>query len=102
MPVPVGSRILIADLIRRAEEQGCKLHLSANRLMTPEGFRQIRYLFNLANRARFDLTDYDDDEFMLASEARRLRRQRCRPRLEKACGVFHSSRSCRRNSAAPP
>jgi hypothetical protein len=76
MPVPVGPRILIADLIRRAEEQGCKLHLSTNRLATPDGFQQIRFLFNPANRGRFDLTDYNDDEYMLASEidaaARRL------------------------------
>jgi hypothetical protein len=75
MPVPVGPRILIAELERRAEEQGCKLHLSTNRLVTPEGFRQIRYLFNPANRARFDLTDYADDEFMLASEIDAARRR---------------------------
>jgi hypothetical protein len=43
--------------------------------MTPEGFRQIRYLFNPANRARFDLTDYDNDEFMLASEIDAARRR---------------------------
>jgi hypothetical protein len=47
-----------------------------NRLVTPDGFQQIRFLFNPANRGRFDLTDYNDDEYMLASEieaaARRL------------------------------
>jgi hypothetical protein len=37
------AEILIADLIHRAEEQGCKLHLSTNRLVTPDGWRQIRY-----------------------------------------------------------
>jgi hypothetical protein len=75
MPVPVGPRIRIADLIRRAEEQGCKLHLSTNRLVTPEGWRQTRYLFNPTNRARLDLTDYDDDEYMLSSEIDAARRR---------------------------
>jgi hypothetical protein len=75
MPVQVGPRIRIADLIQRAREQGCELRLSTNRLVTPEGFRQIRFLFNPTNRARFDLTDYDDDEFMLGSEIDAARRR---------------------------
>ena len=68
MPVQVGPRILVADLIERAREQGCEVRLSTNRLVTQDGFRQIRFLFNPASRARFDITDYDDDEYMLASE----------------------------------
>jgi hypothetical protein len=75
MPVQVGPRIRIGDLIQRAQEQGCELRLSTNRLVAPEGFRQIRFLFNLASRARFDLTDYDDDDFMLASEIDAARRR---------------------------
>lgn len=75
MPVHVGPRIRIADLIQRAKEQGCELRLSTNRLVTPEGFRQIRFLFNPGNRARFDITDYDDDEYMLGSEIDAARRR---------------------------
>jgi hypothetical protein len=75
MAVPVGPRIRISDLIQRARQQGCELRLSTNRLVTPEGFRQIRFLFNPGNRARFDITDYDDDEFMLASEIEAARRR---------------------------
>lgn len=75
MPVQVGPRIRISDLIQRAKEQGCELRLSTNRLVTPDGFRQIKFLFNPASRARFDLTDYDDDDFMLASEIDAARRR---------------------------
>ena len=74
MPVQVGPRILVADLIERAREQGCEVRLSTNRLVTQDGFRQIRFLFNPASRARFDITDYDDDEYMLASEIDAARR----------------------------
>lgn len=75
MPVQVGPRIRIVDLIQRAKEQGCELRLSTNRLVTPDGFRQIKFLFNPGNCARFDLTDYDDNEFMLASEIDAARRR---------------------------
>jgi hypothetical protein len=75
MPVQVGPAIRITDLIRRAKEQGCELRLSTNRLVTPDGFRQIKFLFNPANQARFDLTDYDEDEFMLGSEIDAARRR---------------------------
>jgi hypothetical protein len=76
MPVRIGPMIRVADLIRQAEEQGCQLHLSTLRLVTPGGFLQIRYLFNPTTRGRFPLTDYEDQDFMLADEmdaaARRL------------------------------
>jgi hypothetical protein len=76
MPVPLGPRIRISDLVERAKEQGCRLLESTNMVATPYGFKRVRYLYNPSNRGRFDLTDYNDDEFMLASEidavARRL------------------------------
>ena len=75
MPVQVGPRILVADLIERARERGCEVRLSTNRLVTQDGFRQIRFLFNPVSRARFDITDYDDDEYMLASEIDAARRR---------------------------
>jgi hypothetical protein len=71
----VGPRIRISELIARAREQGCELRYSTNRLVTPDGFRQIRFLFNPASGKRFDLTDYDDDEYMLASEIDAARRR---------------------------
>jgi hypothetical protein len=76
MPVPRGPRIQVRDLIERAEQQGCKLQLSRVRRDTGGELRTIRYLYNPTTRDRFDISDYEDDEFMLASEidaaARRL------------------------------
>ena len=76
MPVPFGPRIKIRDLTERAEQQGCKLQISRAALDTAGGFKSIRYLYNPATWGRFDISDYEDDEFMLASEmeaaARRL------------------------------
>jgi hypothetical protein len=50
--------------------------MSAAKLDTLGEFRSIRYLYNPATKGRFDISDYDDDEYMLASEidaaARRL------------------------------
>jgi predicted RNA-binding protein associated with RNAse of E/G family len=71
----VGPRIRISELIARAREQGCELRYSTNRLVTQDGFRQIRFLFNPGSGKRFDLTDYDDDEYMLASEIDAARRR---------------------------
>ena len=76
MPVQRGPRIQIRDLIERAEQQGCKLQISLTSLDTFTGVKTIRYLYNPATRGRFDISDYEDDEYMLASEmeaaARRL------------------------------
>jgi hypothetical protein len=60
-----------------AERRKCILKVSKLRLVKPDGgFLQIKYLYNPANNGRFDLTDYDPDDFMLSSEiqnaARRL------------------------------
>jgi hypothetical protein len=68
VPVPLGPRIRISDLIERAKEQGCRLLESTNLVATPWGLKRVRFLYNPSNRGRFDLTDYNDDEFMLASE----------------------------------
>ena len=75
MPVQVGPRIQIADLIKRAEEQGCEVRKSKFQLATPAGLQTIRFIFNPANRGRFDITDYADDEYMLGSEIEAARRR---------------------------
>jgi len=66
----------IRDLIERDEQQGCKLQISLASLDTSTDVKTIRYLYNPATRGRFDISDYEDDEYMLASEmeaaARRL------------------------------
>jgi hypothetical protein len=68
MPVLAGPKLKLSELIARAARQGCIVRFSTLRLVTPDGLIPIRYLFNSANRGRFDITDYDDDEYMLVSE----------------------------------
>ena len=68
MPVRIGPQLPVADLIARAKAQGCELRISKATLVTPWGEKNIRFLFNPANRGRFDLTDIEDDESILGSE----------------------------------
>ena len=76
MPVPAGPKLRVSELIARAAQQGCIVRFSKLRLVTLSGIIPIRYLYNAGNRGRFDLTDYHDDEYIVASEienaARRL------------------------------
>lgn len=51
------------------------MRFSKLRLVTPTGMIPIKYLYNTANNGRFDLTDYDGDEFMVASEIENAERR---------------------------
>ena len=75
MPVPTGPKLRVADLIAIAAKQGCIVRFSNLRLVTESGIIPIRYLYNSANRGRFDITDYDDDEYMVASEIENAERR---------------------------
>jgi hypothetical protein len=77
MPVPAGPQIQISELIAKAAQQGCVVKLSNLRLVTQSGMIPIRYLYNSANKGRFDLTDYADDDFMVASEIENAERRLC-------------------------
>lgn len=68
MPVPIGPRLKISDLISRAKAHGCVIRTSKAQLATPEGMRHIRYIYCPHSKKRFDISDYNDDEYMLASE----------------------------------
>jgi hypothetical protein len=68
MPVLVGPTIVVRDLIKRAEEQGCELRITRAGIMTPEGFRRIRYIYNPKTRGRYPLYDLEDDDTLLGYE----------------------------------
>jgi hypothetical protein len=76
MPVLVGPTMVVRELIRRAEEQGCVLKTTRAGVMTPSGFKQVPYLYNPNTRGRYPLDDLDEDDTILAYEieliARRL------------------------------
>jgi hypothetical protein len=75
MAVPVGPRLQVSELIGRAIQQGCIIRFSNLRLVTGSGMIPIRFLYNAANEGRFDLTDYDGNEFMVASEIENAERR---------------------------
>lgn len=75
MPVPAGPQLQVSELISRAIQQGCVIRFSNLRLVTPSGMIPIRYLYNATNKGRFDLTDYDGDDFMVASEIENAERR---------------------------
>ena len=68
MAVPVGPRLKISDLISIVKAHGCVVRKSKAQLATPWGLKNIRYIFCPHSKRRFDITDYNDDEFMLGSE----------------------------------
>jgi hypothetical protein len=75
MPVSAGPRLKISDLISRAQAHGCEVRISKAQLATPDGLRHIRYIYCPHSGKRFDITDYDDDEFMLAFEIKAAERR---------------------------
>jgi len=64
----VGRQIRVSSIIKQAIDQGCEERVSHGQLATPWGVKHIRFLFNPKTRGRFDLTDYENDEYMLESE----------------------------------
>jgi len=75
MPVRVGRIIQISDLIRQAQAQGCEIRTSKIQLATPWGLRNIRFIHNPKTRGRYDISDYEDNEFMLESEISAVERR---------------------------
>ena len=68
MAVLIGSLRRVQDVIDSALAQGCELRESKIKLMTPEGPKSVRYLYNPTTNGRFDISDYNNDEFMVQSE----------------------------------
>jgi hypothetical protein len=75
MPVLAGPLLQVSELIARAIQQGCIIRFSNLRLVTPDGLIPIKFLYNAANKGRFDLTDYDGDEYLVASEIENAQRR---------------------------
>ncbi len=75
MAVPAGPKLQVAELVMIAQQRGCQLKRSSLRLVTPTGFLQIKYLFNPANKGRFDLTDYEAEEYLVWDEIKNAARR---------------------------
>ena len=68
MAVPFGGAGFrrVIDVITTACQRGCEMKYSTRSMVTPWGTKRIRYLYN-DGVGWFDMTDYDDDEFMAPS-----------------------------------
>jgi hypothetical protein len=76
MPALLRPALQVLELIKLAEQQRCCIRYSKLRLVMPDGhFRQIRYLFNPATRGRFDLTEFDDNEYILSEDQNQAERR---------------------------
>ncbi len=75
MPVLVGPTMVVRELIKRAKEEGCVLMTTRAGLMTSNGFRQIRYLYNPKTEGRYPLDGLDDDDTILSYEIRLIERR---------------------------
>ena len=75
MPAPVGRRIRVSDVIAQAKIYGCEYRTSQLRLITPNGEYRINYLYNPKTSGRFDMTDYELDEYMLEEELSAVERR---------------------------
>ena len=78
MPVPTdgwGSFQLVRDVIEFAKAQGCEERTPKGTIMTPWGKKQIRYLYNPHTGGRYDISDFEDDQYMSASTIRAAERR---------------------------
>lgn len=64
MPVHTGPFCQVAEVIKRAKAQGCELRFAKFRIVTPEGPKPIRYLYNPKTGGTYDITDFEDGEYM--------------------------------------
>jgi hypothetical protein len=75
MPVMLGRKRLVKDIINAAIVDGCEVRTSTLRLVTEDGSVAIRYLFNPKTSGRFPITDYSEDDYMVESVWRALERR---------------------------
>lgn len=75
MAVMLGEKRRVQDVIDAALAQNCELRESKIRLITADGEVNIRFLHNRNTGGRFDISDYENDDFMVESEWRAAERR---------------------------
>jgi hypothetical protein len=75
VPVPTGPFRQVAEVIRLAKAQGCELRTAKFRIVTPDGVKPIRYLHNPKTGGTYDISDFEDDEYMAPSTIRAAERR---------------------------
>jgi hypothetical protein len=77
MAVPVGPKLRIAELVMIAERKGYVFKKSLNLAVVAEdgSFLPVKYLYHPKTGARFNLTGYDPDDYMLGEEIKNASRR---------------------------
>ena len=75
MPPPSGRKIFVYDVIAQAKIYGCEYRVSNLMLVTPEGNFQIKYLVKVSSRERFNMSEFEIDEYMLETDISALERR---------------------------
>jgi hypothetical protein len=75
MPVMLGRKRLVKDVVNAAIVAGCEVRTSTLQLVTEDGLISIRFLFNPKTGGRVPITDYRDDEYMVESVWQALERR---------------------------
>lgn len=75
MAVPTGSFRQVAEIIALAKAQGCELRFAKFRIVTPDGPKPIRFLYNPKTGGTFDISDFEDGEYMAPSTLRAAERR---------------------------
>ena len=76
MPVPTegwGSFRPVREIVERAKAQGCEERRPQATVITPWGKKKVRYLYNPQTGGRYDISDFEDDEFMALSTIQSVR-----------------------------
>lgn len=63
----VGPFIKLATFVALAKAAGCEEHTSKFSIVTPEGVKPVRFLFNPGNDKAVDISDFSEDEGMAPS-----------------------------------
>ena len=75
MAVPVGNFVVIGQIVQLAVDQGCEERETKIAVALPSGQRTVRYLYNPKTGGTYDISDYEDGEFMAPSCIRAAERR---------------------------
>jgi len=73
--VATGPFRKVAEIIALAKAQGCEPRYAKFRIVTPDGPKPIRYLFNPRTAGTFDISDFEDGEYMAPSAVQAAERR---------------------------
>jgi hypothetical protein len=77
MAVPIGPKLQVAELVMIAERHGYVFKKSPHLFVVADdgSYLQVQYLYHPKTGARFNLTGYDPDDYILGDEIKNASRR---------------------------